>query len=61
MVRNAAILAVYDEIMIRVKNHQTPATKRVDVVFGEISEPISNKGNIVKVRSSNVKSFHTVY
>ena len=25
--------------MMRVKNHQTPATRRVDVVFGEISDP----------------------
>lgn len=29
-VRNAARLAVYDEMMIKVKNHQTPPTIRPD-------------------------------
>ena len=32
-VRKAARLAVYDEIMISVKNHQKPATIRVDVAL----------------------------
>lgn len=30
-VRNAARLAVYDETMIKVKNHQIPPTSRVEV------------------------------
>ena len=32
-VRKAAKLAVYEEIMINVKNHQSPATMRVDVAL----------------------------
>lgn len=33
MVRKAAKLAVYEEIIIIVKNHQIPATIRVDVAL----------------------------
>ncbi|CAB0012695.1 unnamed protein product [Nesidiocoris tenuis] len=33
-VRNAARLAVYEEIMIRVKNHHMPATIRVETALG---------------------------
>ena len=32
-VRKAAKLAVYDEIMISVKNHQMPATMRVEMAL----------------------------
>ena len=32
-VRKAAKLAVYEEIMIKVKDHQIPATIRVDVAL----------------------------
>lgn len=32
-VRNAAKFAVYEEMMIRVKNHQIPPTIRVDVAW----------------------------
>ena len=32
-VRKAAKLAVYEEIMIKVKNHHNPATIRVDVAL----------------------------
>ena len=32
-VRKAAKLAVYDEIMIRVKNHHMPATMRVETAL----------------------------
>ncbi len=32
-VKKAAKLAVYDEIMINVKNHHKPATMRVDVAL----------------------------
>ena len=35
MVRKAARLAVYEEIMIRVKNHQKEATKRDDTALTE--------------------------
>lgn len=38
-VRKAAKLAVYDEMMMRVKNHQMPPTIRVDRAFGMSSEP----------------------
>lgn len=34
-VKNAAKLAVYEEIMIRVKNHQVPATILVDKALRE--------------------------
>ena len=34
-VRNAAKLAVYEEIMIKVKNHHMPATMRVDTALGK--------------------------
>lgn len=33
-VRNAAKLAVYEEIMMRVKNHHIPATIRVETALG---------------------------
>lgn len=38
-VKKAARFAVYDETMMRVKNHQNPATIRVDKVDGAMSEP----------------------
>ena len=39
-VRKAAKLAVYEEIMIMVKNHQIPATVRVDVALNQSCESI---------------------
>lgn len=42
-VRKAAKFAVYEEIIIKVKNHQTPATMRVETVLGASSQP--DKGN----------------
>jgi hypothetical protein len=33
-VRKAARLAVYEEIMMRVKNHHMPATIRVEIALG---------------------------
>lgn len=38
-VRKAAKLAVYEEMMMRVKNHQMPPTIRVDKALGMSSEP----------------------
>lgn len=38
-VRKAAKLAVYEEMMMRVKNHQMPPTIRVDRALGMSSEP----------------------
>jgi hypothetical protein len=38
-VRTAAKLAVYEEMRIRVKNHQTAPTIRPAVDLGEVSEP----------------------
>ena len=39
MVKNAAKLAVYEDIMIRVKNHHRQATIRVEIACGAISQP----------------------
>lgn len=38
-VRKAARLAVYEEMMMRVKNHQMPPTIRVERALGMSSEP----------------------
>lgn len=38
-VRNAARLAVYDEMRMSVKNHQTEPTMRPEMDRGEISQP----------------------
>lgn len=38
-VRNAAKLAVYEDINISVKNHQTAPTMRPDIDRGDISQP----------------------
>lgn len=38
-VRNAAKLAVYDDISISVKNHQTEPTIRPDIERGDKSQP----------------------
>lgn len=35
IVNNAAKLAVYDDIKMNVKNHQTALTIRPDIVFGD--------------------------
>lgn len=35
-VKNAARFAVYDEMIINVKNHQIPPTIRVDVAYSHI-------------------------
>jgi hypothetical protein len=48
MVRNAARLAVYEEIMIRVKNHQKLATVRVDTARGRKSQPCGGSFNLFK-------------
>lgn len=39
MVKKAAKLAVYEEIMIRVKNHHIQLTIRVEIAWGAISQP----------------------
>lgn len=39
-VRKAAKFAVYEEIIISVKNHQIHATIRVDIALGAISQPV---------------------
>jgi len=36
LVMEAVRLAVYDEVMIRAKNHHIPATKRVDTALHSI-------------------------
>ena len=38
-VRKAARLAVYDEMMMRVKNHHRPLTIRVEIALGITSQP----------------------
>lgn len=42
-VRNAARFAVYDEMMMSVKNHQMPPTILVDKALGISSEPVEAK------------------
>lgn len=44
-VRNAAKLAVYDEMMINVKNHQTPPTMRPATDL-KLTEAIANEGSM---------------
>jgi hypothetical protein len=39
-VRKAARFAVYDEIMMRVKNHHIVLTTRVDMARGATSHPV---------------------
>lgn len=43
-VRKAARLAVYEEMMISVKNHQMPPTILVERALGMSSEPNENQG-----------------
>jgi hypothetical protein len=38
-VRKAARLAVYEEMMMRVKNHQIPPTIRVEAALGLSPDP----------------------
>ena len=45
-VRKAAKLAVYDEIMMRVKNHHIPATIRVDMALKIHSQLIQMSINL---------------
>lgn len=47
-VRKAARLAVYEEMMISVKNHQMPPTILVERALGISSEPNGNQGRKVK-------------
>lgn len=47
-VRKAARLAVYEEMMISVKNHQMPPTILVERALGMSSEPNENQGRKVK-------------
>jgi hypothetical protein len=58
-VKKAAKLAVYDEIMIRVKNHHIPATIRVDIALNnskkhqnldQLPTQIKKKGSKFKTR-----------
>lgn len=42
-VRNAARFAVYDEMIMSVKNHQMPPTILVDKALGIRSEPVEAK------------------
>lgn len=49
-VRKAARFAVYDEMMIKVKNHQIPPTILVERALGMSSDPVED--SILK-RSAN--------
>lgn len=51
-VKNAAKLAVYDEISISVKNHQTEPTIRPDMERGDMSHPCC-----IKAPSANQNEF----
>ena len=52
-VRNAARFAVYDDIMINVKNHQIPPTILVDVAFGI-------KRSLVNNETASIQAMHIV-
>ena len=52
IVRKAARLAVYEDISIRVKNHQTPAIILVELAFGASSHPESIKSNRINCLKS---------
>lgn len=57
-VKKAAKLAVYDEIMISVKNHHIPATIRVDIalqIFRTILIEV-NLSNILILRLGRAKN-----
>ena len=54
-VRNAARFAVYDEMMMSVKNHHMPPTIRVDTARGLMSEPCC-----ISVPTANQNAFDSV-
>ena len=65
-VKNAAKLAVYDEIIIRVKNHQIPATILVDTALNKINNYVYNNMylvykyfTIIFLKNKNHTNFHT--
>ena len=45
-VKKAAKLAVYDEIMMRVKNHHIPATMRVEMALKNIKDEVSCRTSV---------------
>ena len=55
IVRKAARFAVYDEMMMRVKNHQVPPTTRVETARGLMSEPCC-----ISVPTTNQKAWESV-
>lgn len=58
-VRKAAKFAVYEEMMMRVKNHQMPPTIRVDSALGMSSEPGGWEAAKVNVTLQNVFTWAT--
>ena len=61
-VKNAAKLAVYDEIIIRVKNHQIPATILVDTALNKINNYVYNNIwfiNILQLLFCKTKTMQT--
>ena len=48
MVKKAAKLAVYEEIMISVKNHHIQLTIRVEIACGAISQPSIQEAGVSK-------------
>ena len=62
-VKNAAKLAVYDEIIIRVKNHQIPATILVDTALNKINNYVYNNIwfiNILQLLFCKTKTMQTL-
>ena len=53
-VRKAARFAVYDEIMMRVKNHHVPLMSRVDNALGATSEPETSQSEQRVVSMQNI-------
>lgn len=58
-VRKAAKLAVYEEMMISVKNHQMPPTILVESALGMSSEPNRDLGGKGETNTENVISSQT--
>lgn len=55
-VRKAAKLAVYEEMMISVKNHQMPPTILVESALGMSSEPNRDSGGKGETNTENLIS-----
>lgn len=62
-VRKAARLAVYEEIIMRVKNHQMAATMRVDTALEETHKVENNLSLATQLLDTkdNTKNVHNIH